>query len=222
MMHLSWVRSSKATGCNLSEQPLKLVVMISGSGTNLQALIDAIEEENLHAEIIHVISNRASAYGLERAKKHNIPTSVALLRPYKDDGRGREQYDIDLAHQIKVMQPDLVVLAGWMHILSAAFLEQVGGDVINLHPALPGEFNGMNAIQHAFEAFQQGDITHSGCMIHYVIPEVDAGEVIVQADVPIFAEDTVDSFAERMHQTEHYIIVEAVKKLQQQKEISNE
>lgn len=188
--------------------------MVSGGGSNLQALIDAIANHSLNAEIVHVIANRKTAFAIERAKKHNIPTSIVLLKPYKNDGRGRKQYDIDLASQIRGMQADLVVLAGWMHILSADFLDAVGINVINLHPALPNTFAGTKAIERAYEAFQRGDIKYSGCMIHYVIPEVDAGEVILKVDVPIFLEDTLDSFAERMHQTEHNIIVQAVKKIQ--------
>ena len=206
----------------MSNQPIKLVVMVSGSGSNLQALIDAIEDKSLSAEIIHVISNRKNAYGLERAKKHGIPTTIVSLKPYTDDGRGREQFDVDLANVIKSLSPDLVVLAGWMHILSETFLTTVGIDVINLHPALPNMFAGVQAIERAYEAFQQGDITHSGCMIHHVIPEVDAGDVIVQAEVPILPDDTLDAFATRMHQAEHCIIVEAVKKIQEQKETTHE
>jgi len=208
--------------CKLSNPTLKLVVLVSGSGSNLQALIDAIEEQSLDAEIVHVISNRKHAYGLERAQKHGIPTTIVSLKPYKEDGRGRTQFDLDLAQTIKMIAPDLVVLAGWMHILSESFLTALEVDVINLHPALPDMFAGVNAIERAYEAFQQGDITNSGCMIHHVIPEVDAGEVIVQANVPILPDDTLESFATRMHATEHRIIVEAVKKIQQQKESTHE
>ena len=210
------VKSLMMTGCNLSSKTLKLVVMVSGGGSNLQALIDAIADKSLNAEIIHVIANRKNAYALERAKTQGIPASVHLLKPYKNDGRGRDQYDLDLAEMIQDLSPDLVVLAGWMHILSAEFLEKVSLDVINLHPALPGAFAGVNAIERAYDAFQHGEITHSGCMIHYVIPEVDAGNVIVQASVSILDDDTLESFAERMHQTEHRIIVEAVRKIQNQ------
>lgn len=212
-MPLSSVKLSKGPGSKLSEQPIKLVVMASGSGSNLQALIDAIEDGSLNAKILHVIANRKAAFALQRAEKHHIPASIHRLKPYQQDGRGREQYDFDLAHAINAIQPDVVVLAGWMHIFSAHFLAQIRCDVINLHPALSGAFAGINAIQRAYEAFQQGEITHSGCMIHRVIPEVDAGEVILQAEVPIYPDDTLDDFAARMHLTEHRIIVEAVRLL---------
>lgn len=222
MMRLSLGKSLMVMEFILSNQPIKLVVLISGSGSNLQALIDAIEDISLNAEVIHVISNRKSAYGLERAQKHGIQTTTVSLKPYKTDGRGREQFDLDLAQAINEIAPDLIVLAGWMHILSEPFLDAVNVDVINLHPALPDMFAGVNAIERAYEAFQHGDITNSGCMIHHVIPEVDAGDVIVQAQVPILPDDTLDSFATRMHNTEHRIIVEAVKKIQQQKESTHE
>lgn len=200
----------------MSEVTFKLVVMVSGGGSNLQALIDAIDSQSLSAEIVAVIANRRDAYALERAALHQIPTHYAPLKPYLADSRGREQYDIDLAQTVAGLRPDLIVLAGWMHILSQAFLDQVGAPVINLHPALPGMFAGTHAIERAFEAFQRGEIEHSGCMIHHVIPEVDAGEVVVQAIVPIHGEDTLDTFEERMHCTEHDIIVKAVQILQAQ------
>lgn len=222
MIHLWSAKSLRVMEFKLSNQPIKLVVLISGSGSNLQALIDAIEDNSLNAEILRVISNRKQAYGLERAENHNIPTTTVALKPYKTDGRGREQFDLDLAQTINGIAPDLIVLAGWMHILSESFLNTVDVDVINLHPALPNMFAGVNAIERAYEAFQQGDITKSGCMIHHVIPEVDAGDVIIQADVPILPDDTLESFATRMHTTEHRIIVEAVKKIQQQKDSTHE
>ncbi len=197
----------------MSEAALRLVVLISGSGTNLQAIIDAINEGHLSAEIACVISNRKAAYGLERARMAGIPTLYFPLKPYKEDGRGRDQYDLDLADCIRPYQPDVVVLAGWMHILSAGFLERVGTTVINLHPALPDTFPGTHAIERAYEAYQRGDIEASGCMIHHVVPEVDAGPVIVQAVVPFHDGDTLEAYETRMHEAEHRIIVEALRHL---------
>jgi len=197
----------------LTEQTFKIVVLVSGSGSNLQALIDAIEAKQLDADIVQVISNRKSAYALERAEKHGIPSAVHSLKPYKEDERGRDQYDLDLADMVNQLSPDLIVLAGWMHILSEGFLDRVTADVINLHPALPGQFAGTHAIERAYEAYQKGNIDHSGCMIHHVIPEVDAGEVVIEAVVPIHDDDTLEKFTERMHQTEHQIIVAAVQLL---------
>jgi len=189
----------------------RLVVMISGFGSNLQAIIDAVNEGQLSAEIALVVSNRKAAYGLERAQLAGIPTLYFPLKPYKDQGLSREAYDADLAGRIAVVQPDLIVLAGWMHVLSPAFLDCFPGRVINLHPALPGEFEGVDAISRAYEAFRRGEITRSGCMMHYVVPTIDAGEVILQVEVPLYPDDTLEHFEGRMHAAEHHIIVQAIR-----------
>lgn len=194
---------------------MRLVVLISGSGTNLQAIIDAIDEGSLDAEISVVVSNRKNAYGLVRAENAKIPTLYFPLKPYKGEGKSREQYDHDLAKKIATQNPDLIVLAGWMHILSPAFLDHFPRQVINLHPALSGEFAGTHAIERTFEAYQAGEVAHGGCMVHYVIPEVDAGAVIVQEIVPIHEKDTLDDFEQRLHGIEHRIIVEAIRKYSQ-------
>ncbi|HLV36562.1 MAG TPA: phosphoribosylglycinamide formyltransferase [Spirillospora sp.] len=190
----------------------RLVVMISGSGTNLQAITDAIAAGTLDAEIVLVVSNRKAAYGLVRAEQAGIPTLYYPLKPYNDAGRSREQYDADLAAQIAPYDPDLIVLAGWMHILSPAFLDHFAGRVINLHPALPGAFAGTNAVERTFEAYQRGEVACGGCMVHYAIPEVDAGAVIVQEAVPIYPGDALADFETRLHETEHRLIVEAVRR----------
>ncbi|MCQ3931256.1 MAG: phosphoribosylglycinamide formyltransferase [Chloroflexi bacterium] len=187
----------------------RLCVLISGSGSNLQALIDAIHAGDINAEIVLVVSNRQTAYGLERAKQAGIPT---LYFPFKK-GQDRQRYDADLAEHIRGNQVDLIVLAGWMHILSPAFLDAFPQQVINLHPALPGMFTGTHAIERAYQAYQEGAITESGCMVHYAIPEVDMGAVITQTTVPILPTDTLDDFETRMHQTEHRVLVAAVKQL---------
>ncbi len=187
-----------------------LVVLISGSGTNLQALIAAVGNGRLPAKITGVISNRRDAYGLVRAQQAGIPTRYFPLKPYTQAGRSRAEYDAELAAEVSTYQPDLIVLAGWMHVLSPAFLNQFPGRVINLHPALPGQFAGTEAIARAYAAFQQGEITESGCMVHYAIPEVDAGAVIATRRVPIYPADTLEDFAARMHAAEHELIVAAV------------
>lgn len=191
--------------------PVRLVVLISGSGTNLQAIIDAIAAKTLGAEIALVVSNRKAAYGLVRAEQAGIPTLYFPLKPYAEIGR--EAYDRDLAEHIKRYAPDLVVLAGWMHVLSSEFLSAFPQRVINLHPALPGQFAGVNAIERSFEAYQRGEVEHAGCMVHYVIPEVDAGEVIAQAAVPIEADDTLKSFEARLHEAEHKLLVESIRRV---------
>ncbi|NJP06016.1 MAG: phosphoribosylglycinamide formyltransferase [Chloroflexaceae bacterium] len=194
------------------ERP-RLVICISGSGTNLQAIINAMITQLLPIDIVLVVSNRKRAYGLERAAAAGIPTLYVPLASYRKHPAGRRAYDADLAAQIQPYQPDLIVLAGWMHIFSPAFLDHFPQKVINLHPALPGTFPGVDAIQRAYEAYQQGAIQHSGCMVHYASPEVDAGPVIAQATVPIYPDDTLESFEQRMHATEHGLLVTALQHL---------
>lgn len=195
---------------NLPSPAARVVVLISGSGTNLQALIDAVGNGRIRAQIVGVVSNRKAAFGLMRAERAGIPTRYLPFKPYKEAGKAREAYDADLAQEVAAFRPDLVVLAGWMHVLSPAFLQRFPRRVINLHPALPGQFAGTHAIERAFNAFQRGEITHSGCMVHYAIPEVDAGEVVASVAVNLYAEDTLADFEARMHAAEHQLIVEAV------------
>lgn len=189
----------------------RLVVLISGSGTNLQAIMDAITAKQLNAEIVLVVSHRKDAYGLVRAEQSGIATLYFPLAAYTKSGRSRDAYDEDLAEQIKSFQPDLIVLAGWMLILGSAFLNQFPNKVINLHPALPGTFPGVEAISRTYAAYQQGDVTQGGCMVHYVVPEVDSGPVITQVVVPIEPDDTFENFETRMHAAEHQLIVEAIR-----------
>lgn len=189
----------------------RLVVFISGSGTNLQALLDAAAAGALPAAVVLVVSNRRDAYGLVRAQQAGVPALYFPLRGFLDAGKTRAEYDAALAAAIQPYAPDLIVLAGWMHILSPAFLNEFPNRVINLHPALPGAFAGAQAIERAFAAFQRGDVSHSGCMVHQVIPEVDAGPVIAQTVVPIYPHDTLPDFAARMHAAEHKLLVAAVR-----------
>lgn len=189
----------------------RLVVMISGSGTNLQALIDACASGALKARIVAVISNRADAYGLDRAGQAGLPTVTFPLTPYKRAGRPRREYDADLAGLVAAFQPDLIVLAGWMLVLSPDFLSHFPRLVINLHPALPGQFPGTHAIERAYDAFQRGEIDHTGVMVHWVIPEIDAGDVVASAAVDIRPDDALEDLEARIHATEHRLIVEATR-----------
>jgi formyltetrahydrofolate-dependent phosphoribosylglycinamide formyltransferase len=192
----------------------RLVVLISGNGSNLQALIDAIRMKVLDAEIVLVVSNRKDAFGLVRAEKAGIPTRYLPLKPYTAAGRTRADYDADLAQIVGEAAPDWVVLAGWMHILSSAFLDRFPYRVVNLHPALPGKFPGAHAIEEAFAAFQRGEIKQTGCMVHLVPDEaVDAGPVIGVAEVPIYRTDTLETLANRMHQAEHKLLVQSLQRL---------
>jgi formyltetrahydrofolate-dependent phosphoribosylglycinamide formyltransferase len=191
----------------------RLAVFVSGSGTNLQAILDGVAEGRLAAEVVLVVSNRKDAYGLVRAAEAGVATLYFPLKPYKEDGRGREAYDADLAEAVAAYRPDWIVLAGWMHVLSPAFLERFAGRVLNLHPALPGQFAGIQAIERAFAAYQRGEISESGCMVHLVVPEVDAGPVIAQAVVPFVAGETLEQYEGRMHAAEHRLIVAAVRQV---------
>lgn len=191
----------------------RLVVLISGSGSNLQAILDATSTGRLAAQVVLVVSNRKGAYGLVRAAQAGIPTLYFPLKPYVVADQGRDAYEAALAERVSVYQPDLIVMVGWMHVLGPTFLDRFPGKIINLHPALPGCFPGTGAIHRAYDAYQQGMITHSGCMVHYAISEVDAGPVIVEANVPIYPDDSLQTFEQRMHATEHQIIIAAIERV---------
>ena len=196
-----------------------IAVFISGGGTNLQALMDACDTRQIDAAITLVVSSRADAYGLVRAGRAHIPTLTVPLRHWKQRGLDRAQYDRDLANLIQPWRVDLVVLAGWMLVLGPHFLEGVGAQVINLHPALPGMFPGTHAIQRAWDSFQRGEIQHTGVMVHEVIPEVDAGPVLGSRQVPILAADTLETLETRIHQAEHDLLVQTVASLTHQPEV---
>ncbi|MGL4610959.1 MAG: phosphoribosylglycinamide formyltransferase [Trueperaceae bacterium] len=191
----------------------RLVILISGSGTNLQAIIDACQDKTLAAEIVLVVSNRKAAYGLERAKAANIPTLYFPLKPYSDAAKPRTLYDTDLTEAIKPYEPDLIVLAGFMHIFSPIFTKTFP-NTINLHPALPGQFPGAHGIEDAYAAFQRGEITESGCMIHVVTPELDAGPVVATRVVKFENGDTLESFSRRLRAAELELIVEGIQRRQ--------
>ncbi|KAG5651764.1 hypothetical protein H0H81_007546 [Sphagnurus paluster] len=210
----------------------KVVVLISGSGTNLQALIDAQNTPALpNARISLVFSNRKAAYGLTRAAQANppIPTAYLALQPYlkANPGKTRADYDVEVARIVLADNPDLVVLAGFMHIFGEGFLELADGvkphqegeaprkpvPVINLHPALPGVFDGAHAIERAYEAFQKGEIQHSGAMVHRVVKDVDRGEPLIVREVPILKDEPIEAFEERLHKVEHEIIVQGAGKV---------
>ncbi|KXK48977.1 MAG: phosphoribosylglycinamide formyltransferase [Anaerolineae bacterium] len=190
----------------------RIVVMASGNGSNLQALIDACADGRLKAAVVGVIVNRRDAYARERAAQAGIPCEYLPLKPYTEAGRPRADYDADVAERVAAYSPDLIVLAGWMHVLSSAFLDRFPGKVINLHPALPGMFAGTHAIERTFEAYQRGEVTGGGIMVHVVAPEVDAGPVIAQAEAPILPDDTLETFEARLHAAEHALLVEATRR----------
>ncbi len=185
-----------------------LAVLVSGSGSNLQAIIDA------GLPVTVVVSNRKAAYALERAATAGIPTEYVPLKPVLDRGGTRRDYDAQLAEVVARHDPDWVVLAGWMHVLSSAFLDRFPNRVVNLHPALPGTFPGAHAIDDAFAAWERGEIDETGVMVHLVPDErVDEGPVLATAEVPILAGDTLERLTERLHATEHVLLVEVLRRL---------
>jgi len=186
----------------------RLVVLISGNGSNLQAILDACSAGELPASVVSVISNKEDAYGLTRA----LNTGVEALYFAKQENESRREYDARLADQVTSKQADYIILAGWMRILTSAFLNQFPNRVINLHPALPGTFPGTHAIERAFEAYQRGEIQHTGVMVHLVPDEgVDNGPVLATEIVPIYPTDTLVSLETRIHRTEHHLLIQTLK-----------
>ena len=191
-------------------QKSRLVVLVSGNGSNLQAIIDSILSKELNAEISLVISNHSTAFALQRAKIAGIPVKVL---PKKKE-TSREEYDANLADMVCKIQPDLIILAGWMRILSLAFLSKFPGKVLNLHPALPGMFPGVHSIERAFESFKAGEIKNTGIMVHLVPDEgVDNGPVLAFEEIPIYPNDTLETLEERVHNCEHRLLVKSIKEL---------
>lgn len=193
----------------------RLVVLASGSGSNLQALIDAIDDGRLDATIEAVYVNRRSAFARDRADQRGIPQDFVPLGPYRErhgDGRAaRVAYDADLAARVGSHEPDAIVLAGWMHLFTSAFLDHFPGRVVNLHPALPGTFPGAHAIDDAWAAHETEGLDRTGVMVHLVPDEgVDDGPVLRSGEVPILADDTRERLEARIHDLEHRLLVEAV------------
>ena len=168
----------------------KIVVLISGTGSNLQAIIDACQSKRINAQISAVISNKSAAYGLERAKTAKIPTALFLRKDYADN----LAMDTAIGDYIESVGADLIVLAGYMKILSAEFTRRFAGRIINIHPSLLPKFPGLNTYQQALDA---GEREH-GTTVHFVNEEVDAGAVILQAKVPIFADDRIEDIEQRV------------------------
>ncbi len=192
------------------ENLARLVVLISGNGSNLQAILDACADGSLPAAVVAVISNKSDAYGLVRAAKASVPTTVITKAQEPD----RRAYDAMLAGYVASYRPDYVVLAGWMRVLSSAFLERFPNRVINLHPALPGTFPGTHAIERAYEAWQKGEIDRSGVMVHLVPDEgVDNGPVLGTQEIPFAPGESLEQFEERVHTVEHKLLVDVLKKI---------
>ncbi len=170
----------------------RLAVLISGTGRNLQAILDAIAEGHINADMAVVISNRPDATGLQRAIQSGVATAVVDNRDYAD----RAAYDAALASQLDHYQPDLIALAGFMRILTPEFVTRYQGRMFNIHPSLLPKYRGLNTHRRALEA---GDKQH-GASVHYVTPELDGGPVVLQGSLKIQPEDNEQSLASRVMQ----------------------
>jgi phosphoribosylglycinamide formyltransferase 1 len=188
----------------------RLVVLISGNGSNLQAILAACVSGELNARAVSVVSNKSDAYGLVRARNSGVE---AVCFP-KRESESREEYDSRLATCVAGYQPDYVILAGWMRILSLAFLSSFPNRVINLHPALPGMFPGTRAIERAHAAYQRGEIDRTGVMVHLVPDEgVDNGPVLGTQEIHFAPGETLEDFEARVHSVEHKLLVRTLKNL---------
>ncbi len=186
---------------------LKLCVLISGRGSNLQSLIDACAANDYPAEIALVISNIDGVQGLERASNAGIPTTVVSHR----DFRSRESFDASLTETISRLDVDLLCLAGFMRILGDGFVEHWQDRLVNIHPSLLPSFKGLNVQQRAIDA----GVRFSGCTVHYVRSDMDCGPIIVQAVVPVLGDDDGDALARRILEQEHIIYPLAVRMIAQ-------
>ena len=182
---------------------LTIAVLASGGGSNLQAIIDAIEAGRLGCKVAVVISDKAEAGALVRATKHNIQTEVITKADYPT----REDYDKELTRVLKGYNVELVVLAGFMRILSPVMIDAFPMKIINIHPALLPSFPGLNVQKAAIEA----GVKFSGCTVHFVDSGVDTGPIIIQAVVPVLDNDTIEALSERILKEEHRIYPEAVR-----------
>ena len=182
-----------------------LVILISGNGSNLQAIIDAIESGRIKANISLVLSNKADAYGLERARLAGIKTAILSTKAYET----REAYDTELMDIIDNYEPNLVILAGFMRILSEKFVKHYAGKLLNIHPSLLPKYKGLKTHDRVLEA---GDKIH-GATVHYVTDELDGGPIIQQASCDVLPTDTAASLEARVHELEHRLYPEVIAKL---------
>lgn len=175
----------------------RIVVLVSGNGSNLQALIDSCQQGRVNATLSAVFSNKASAYGLERAQAAGIPAHSLDQKSYAD----RVAFDAALVEEIDAYHPDLAVLAGYMRILSPGFVDRYAGRLLNIHPSLLPKYPGLHTHQKAID----NKDTEHGTSVHFVTQELDGGPVILQAKIPIFEEDTAEDLNERIQTQEHNI-----------------
>lgn len=177
---------------------MKIAILVSGNGSNLQALIDF----NLSGQIVGVLSNKSDAYALERAKQANIKTAIISHKDFPT----RELFDEQMHQQLLAWEVDLVILAGFMRILSPAFVQKWQGKMINIHPSLLPAYKGMHTHQRVLNT---GDTLH-GCTVHFVTPELDSGQAIAQGILQVYTHDNASSLAQRVHKLEHLVYPQVV------------
>lgn len=182
-----------------------IVILISGRGSNMKSIVEAINSGNLNAQVAAIISNRPDATGLNYAKQQSIPTLVIDHTKFAT----RELFDQAMTKEIDKLSPVLVVLAGFMRILTTEFVEHFSGRLINIHPALLPKFKGLNTHQRAIDAGEQ----EHGASVHFVTPELDGGPVVLQTRVPVLKTDTADLLAARVLEQEHILYPKAIKQL---------
>ena len=185
----------------VNDKPLRIAVLVSGSGSNLQVLIDAMQAGALPIKIVGVISNREDAYAITRAKDASIPVAV-LSHVASGKRMGIKTFETHASAQLSAWQPDLIVLAGFMRVLSGAFIDNAPAPMINLHPALLPAYKGLDTHKRAIQAGER----HHGCSIHVVTAELDAGAVLTQALLEVSQKDTADSLQARVQQGEHQLL----------------
>jgi phosphoribosylglycinamide formyltransferase 1 len=187
----------------------RLVVLASGEGTNLQAILDACAAGQIDAEVVAVVSNKSESGALQRARAAGAdPVHVGTAA---SGTQTRAEYDARLADAVLAGKPDYVVCAGWMRILSTSFLRHFDEQVINIHPSLPGELVGADAIRRAYEEHTHGSRTRTGVMVHYIVDEgVDNGPLIDHAEVEMRPGESLDGLTERMHAVEHRLLVDTL------------
>jgi len=190
----------------------RLVVLASGNGSNLQAVIDACADGQLseHADVVAVVSDRVDAFALRRAAGAGVPSVHVGRQP----DEARADYDARLADIVAGFDPGLIILAGWMRILTTSFLGWFPNRVINLHPARPGELPGTHAIERAWQEALAGERTGTGVMVHLVPDEgVDTGPVLATDEVPILPDDTLEALEVRIHAVEHRLLVDTIRSI---------
>lgn len=183
----------------------KIAVMISGNGSNLEAIVKACHKKNIYGEIVYVISNNPDAYGIERAKKYNIPVKIIDHKSYTD----RDDFDDALKKFLDNLEIDLIILAGFMRILGKNITEKFYGKMINLHPSLLPLYPGLNT--HA-QALNNKDEYH-GISIHFVSAELDAGPLIAQGKVLVKADDDLEKLVSKIHKVEHDLLPKVINEL---------